>query len=665
LLYFFGGIVKDTHNPGNATLTAIGKPVCLEGQICPQLLILFKLQVIVIASSVAGDLNGNGISADAGDLVLMKRASIGEIQADSRYDLNNNGINADAGDLVLMKRASIGEIILYGPPTIANWNAWHEYISHQPTPGTGCFEANYSNSVWQRTTCAPAPLSGHAAPSHTLTTASAGSATVGNTNDYVAQSTGTLIGSALGTFLSVSGLTSENDVCVGPAPFCTSGGAGANAYALQVNTQSGFPVTFNGNPTTGWEQFVFDNSPSGSKVWTEFWLFGYSTQYLKGGSCSAALPVPAGASGNWYGPEPKDLNGYTPGDCYFNTNGKVTPFESPTTLSSLSLEGIANIGGNDEANLCVSGGNCFVDSSPASFLNLSQQWTLAEFNVVGFIDGSRAQFNSGTTITVQNDLKDSSGNAITPVSPCPNNGQTGETNNLNLVGCTASSSGITFLESTFVEYPEPVINQPKSGDNIVAGVPYLLMGRDNTHYIPEEPLFFSPFPCNKMQFYSNQGIPTNPTSTQSPDYSTIGICQALMTFNTPGPATISLTDTNIYGVQGTTSVYINIIPPTTPFDFSIVPSFPNLIVTSTGNDLVTVNFISGSPQPVALSVSGNPSGTTCGISPATVTPGQQATLTCSVNTPMDFTGFFPLTISGSGGGVTHSATVTLVVEVIK
>lgn len=59
-----------------------------------------------------GDLNNNGIPADAGDLVLMKRASIGEIQADSRYDLNNNGQNADAGDLVLMKRASIGEINL-------------------------------------------------------------------------------------------------------------------------------------------------------------------------------------------------------------------------------------------------------------------------------------------------------------------------------------------------------------------------------------------------------------------------------------------------------------------------------------------------------------------------------------------------------------------------
>jgi hypothetical protein len=66
----------------------------------------------IVVTNRRGDLNRNGIPADAGDLVLMKRASIGEIAADSRYDLNNNGQLADAGDLVLMKRASIGEINL-------------------------------------------------------------------------------------------------------------------------------------------------------------------------------------------------------------------------------------------------------------------------------------------------------------------------------------------------------------------------------------------------------------------------------------------------------------------------------------------------------------------------------------------------------------------------
>jgi len=67
---------------------------------------------VIVISESKGDLNNNGISADAGDLVLMKRASLREIAADSRYDLNNNGEPADAGDLVLMKRASIGEVIL-------------------------------------------------------------------------------------------------------------------------------------------------------------------------------------------------------------------------------------------------------------------------------------------------------------------------------------------------------------------------------------------------------------------------------------------------------------------------------------------------------------------------------------------------------------------------
>ena len=67
---------------------------------------------VIVTSELKGDLNNNMVSADAGDLVLMKFASIGQIQADSRYDLNNNGIFADAGDLILMKRASIGEIKL-------------------------------------------------------------------------------------------------------------------------------------------------------------------------------------------------------------------------------------------------------------------------------------------------------------------------------------------------------------------------------------------------------------------------------------------------------------------------------------------------------------------------------------------------------------------------
>jgi len=59
-----------------------------------------------------GDLNNNCEVADAGDVVLMLRASVGDIPGDMRYDLNGNSIIADAGDVVLILRASVGDIEL-------------------------------------------------------------------------------------------------------------------------------------------------------------------------------------------------------------------------------------------------------------------------------------------------------------------------------------------------------------------------------------------------------------------------------------------------------------------------------------------------------------------------------------------------------------------------
>jgi len=59
-----------------------------------------------------GDLNNNGISADAGDLAKMKDASVGKITPDWKYDLNTNSLFADAGDLAKMKDASVGKIEL-------------------------------------------------------------------------------------------------------------------------------------------------------------------------------------------------------------------------------------------------------------------------------------------------------------------------------------------------------------------------------------------------------------------------------------------------------------------------------------------------------------------------------------------------------------------------
>jgi len=59
-----------------------------------------------------GDLNNNGNVADAGDLAMLKDASVSKITTDWKHDLNTNGVYADAGDLARMKDASVGKIEL-------------------------------------------------------------------------------------------------------------------------------------------------------------------------------------------------------------------------------------------------------------------------------------------------------------------------------------------------------------------------------------------------------------------------------------------------------------------------------------------------------------------------------------------------------------------------
>jgi hypothetical protein len=122
--------------------------------------------------------------------------------------------------------------------------------------------------------------------------------------------------------------------------------------------------------------------------------------------------------------------------------------ETATNLASLSLEGYANFGSNDEVNFCVSGVGCSSISITDQVLNLYLNWQDSEFNVFGYGDGSQANFNQGTTITVTNTLKDQSGNVIVP--SCASGGYTGETNNLNLGSCSQNiiSGQIVFTESS-------------------------------------------------------------------------------------------------------------------------------------------------------------------------------------------------------------------------
>jgi hypothetical protein len=308
-------------------------------------------------------------------------------------------------------------------------------MSNTPAQQAGCFVATYPSTRWQASPCVTAPL---------VPLLSSLPSTVGYGVDEVARSSGTSIGSSFGSFQSITGLTSETDVCVAPFLSLCGNGQGTNRYTLQDNTNTFTTSTTytGGKSATGWEQFVYTNYVTcqgtlcsgcllSGCILIQYWLLGY------GSSCPSTGP-PGGSS--WI---------ESSGSCYANSPAYGVPSEAASNLANLVLKGYANFGSNDEVVFCISGGSCYAVAITYQVLNLYQHWLDAEFNVVGWGNGSQADFNSGTSITVVNTLKDQGGNVIVP--SCVNTGTTGETNNLNLVpnSCTPNSSNgqIVFTES--------------------------------------------------------------------------------------------------------------------------------------------------------------------------------------------------------------------------
>jgi subtilisin family serine protease len=110
----------------------------------------------------------------------------------------------------------------------------------------------------------------------------------------------------------------------------------------------------------------------------------------------------------------------------------------------------------------------------------------------------------------------------------------------------------------------------------------------------------------------------------------------------------------LYVVNGT------VPPPPNDFSVAVAPTSgstaPGGSVTATVSTAVT----SGSAQTVALSASGLPAGASATFNPASVTAGSSSTLTIATtaSTPP---GTYPVTITGTAGSTTHSATYTLTV----
>ena len=307
------------------------------------------------------------------------------------------------------------------PEAVARDN-WRDFMAHNPESAEGCFQATYPNYLWEKADCKVAQP--RVVPVHRKLTTGAAEVT-GNGNDFVAQAAG-LITKTLGTFPSVTGVTSETGE--GVAAFGGGGILGPNEYTLQINTNftGTTSVCARHSGCTVWQQFIYSpdyNVQGEAAVFMQYWLIGWG---------SSRCPSGWGSDGG--------------GDCFRNSAFVAAPDLPITSLAKMTLSGAAVAGGNDTV-VFTNGTTAYSLSAKDSVVDISAVWKQSEFNIVGNAGGSEAVFNSGSKVTVKLALTDGSTSAPTCVA---NDGSTGETNNLNLGACTTASGttpSIQFTES--------------------------------------------------------------------------------------------------------------------------------------------------------------------------------------------------------------------------
>ena len=290
-----------------------------------------------------------------------------------------------------------------GDAEARNQKIWREAIAQTPVPAEGCFQTTYPSLTWNKVECVVAanipsmPRSGRI------------SQTVGNGNDYAAEVTSGLINTTIGTFPMVAGVKTE------------TGLRGANDYSLQVNSNTKNTATCNGagNPAEClvWQQFVYLSGLKQALI--QYWLINWNN------------PCPGG----WHSSE---------SNCFMNSKAVAVPKEPITKLGTLVLSGLANEGGVDTL-VFTNGTKAYSTSGSDSVLDLASFWNESEFNVVGDTQGSEANFNSGSAVTVQVVVLSGTTDAPTCAAGA---GTTAETNNLRLGSCTGTGGASPYIEFT-------------------------------------------------------------------------------------------------------------------------------------------------------------------------------------------------------------------------
>jgi len=129
-----------------------------------------------------------------------------------------------------------------------------------------------------------------------------------------------------------------------------------------------------------------------------------------------------------------------------------------------------------------------------------------------------------------------------------------------------------------------------------------------------------------------------------------------------GTYTITVTG-SAQGVTHQTSASLDVVPKAPTFDFavSVSPSSQAVAMGDRTSFSATVSLVSGSAESVSFSLSGLPAGVSYSFSPQTGTPTFSSTLYIDTTAGAP-TGTYSLTVIGSGGGLTRTASIQLTLE---
>jgi hypothetical protein len=159
---------------------------------------------------------------------------------------------------------------------------------------------------------------------------------------------------------------------------------------------------------------------------------------------------------------------------------------------------------------------------------------------------------------------------------------------------------------------------------------------------------------------SVSGLPAGAIGTFSPNPTTSTSTLSVTTISTTPTGSYPLTITGTSGtLTHTTTVTLVVQAPAPDFSLSASPASRTITRGGSTTYTVTISPINGFSGSVSLSVSGLPSRTTASFSPNPATSTSTLTISTRSKTAP---GTFPLTITGTSGGLIHTTTVTLVVQ---